>query len=301
VTAATGLVDRRDVSRIPARLAGIVEFLRMMSRKPVGLIGLIGVLFFLFLAYVAPFFVPLQDTVDVTAIYAKPSFAHPLGTDFQGRDVVNQIVYGGGDIITTAILAALFSTVIAITFGSIAATVGGRIDALILAITDVALTIPQLILLIVIAAIFRPSSFFALAVILALLQWPALLRQIRAQVLSLKERDFVEAARSLDLGLMHIIFREMLPNMRSYIVIHFIIAMTLAIYAQAAIMFLGLVPLSGKNWAIMLYFAYNQGALFFKDSFLYLMGPIMAIALFQLSLVWLASGLEDVFNPRLRN
>src|SRR5438034_641372 len=237
----------------------------------------------------------------VASIYAKPSFLHPLGTDFQGRDVVNQIVYGGGDIITTAILAALFSTLIAITFGSIAATLGGRIDALILAITDVALTIPQLILLIVIAAIFRPTSFFALAVILALLQWPALLRQIRAQVLSLKERDFVEAARSLDLGLMHIIFREMLPNMRSYIVIHFIIAMTLAIYAQAAIMFLGLVPLSGRNWAIMLYFAYNQGALFFKDSFFYLMGPIMAIALFQLSLVWLASGLEDVFNPRLRS
>jgi peptide/nickel transport system permease protein len=175
------------------------------------------------------------------------------------------------------------------------------VDTLILAITDVALTIPSLILLIVIAAIFRPESFFALAVILALLQWPALLRQIRAQVLSLKERDFVEAARSLDLGLFHIIFREMLPNMRSYIVIHFIIAMTLAIYAQAAIMFLGLVPLSGKNWAIMLYFAYNQGALFFKDSFFYLMGPIMAIALFQLSLVWLASGLEDVFNPRLRS
>src|SRR5256884_6382804 len=145
---------------IPAPLAGALEFVRMMSRKPVGLIGLIGVLFFLFLAYVAPFFVPLQDQVDVTAIYAKPSFIYPLGTDFQGRDVVNQIVYAGRDIITTAILAALFSTLIAITFGSIAATLGGRIDALILAITDVALTIPQLILLIVIAAIFRPTSFF---------------------------------------------------------------------------------------------------------------------------------------------
>ena len=291
---------RREIS-LPAPLANAIEFLRLMSRKPVGLLGLLGVAFFLFLAYVAPFFVPLQDAVDVTAIYAKPSLVHPLGTDFQGRDVLNQIVYGGRDIITTAILAALLSTLIAITFGSVAATLGGRVDALILAITDVALTIPQLILLIVIAAIFRPTSFIALAIILALLQWPALLRQIRAQVLSLRERDFVEAARSLDLGLVHIIFREMLPNMRSYIAIHFIIAMTLAIYAQAAIMFLGLVPLSGKNWAIMLYFAYNQGALFFKDSFFYLMGPIMAIALFQLSLVWLASGLEDVFNPRLRS
>src|SRR2546430_15535748 len=125
-----------------------------------------------------------------------PSSLQPLGSDYQARDVVNQIVYGGGDIITTAILAALFSTLTAITFGSIAATVGGRIDALILAITDVALTIPQLILLIVIAAIFRPSSFFALAAILALLQWPALLRQIRGPVLSLEGREFLEAARS---------------------------------------------------------------------------------------------------------
>lgn len=296
----TTVAATRTPLALPGPIANALELLRLMSRKPVGLIGLAGVLFFLFLAYVAPFFVPLRDDVDLTAIYARPSLDHPLGADFQGRDVLNQIVYGGGDIITTAILAAFFSTLIAITFGSIAATVGGRVDATILAITDVALTIPQLILLIVVAAVFRPSTFLALAVILALLQWPALLRQIRAQVLSLRERDFVEAARSLDLGLLHIVFREMLPNMRSYIAIHFIIAMTYAIYAQAAIMFLGLVPLSGKNWAIMLYFAYNQGALFFKDSFFYLMGPIMAIALFQLSLVWLASGLEELFNPRLR-
>ena len=291
----------RPAAKLPAPLANTLEFLRVMSRRPVGLVGLAGVTFFLFLAFVAPLFVPLQDQVDVSAIYARPSFTHPLGADYQGRDVVNQIVYGGGDIITTAVLAAFFSTLIAITFGGVAATTGGRVDAAIMAITDVALTIPQLILLIVVAAVFRPSSFFALAVILALLQWPALLRQIRAQVLSLRERDFVEAARSLDLGLLHIVFREMLPNMRSYIAIQFIIAMTYAIYAQAAIMFLGLVPLSGKNWAIMLYFAYNQGALFFKDSFFYLMGPIMAIALFQLSLVWLASGLEEIFNPRLRS
>ena len=291
---------RRELA-LPGPVSAVIEFLRVLSRKPVGLAGLFGVVFFLALAYLAPLVVPLQDRVDVTAIYSAPSFGHPLGTDYQGRDVLNQIVYGGQDIITTAILAALFSTLIAITFGAIAATLGGRADVLILAITDVALTIPQLVLLIVIAAIFRPTSFISLAIILALLQWPALLRQIRAQVLSLKERDFVEAARSLDLGLLHIVFREMLPNMRSYIAINFIIAMTYAIYAQTAIVFLGLVPLSGKSWAIMLYFAYNQGALFFKDSFFYLMGPIMAIALFQLSLVWLASGLEDVFNPRLRS
>ena len=277
------------------------EFLRLLAGRPVGLVGFIGVLFFVFLAYVAPIFVPLLDTPNISEIYQTPSLGHPLGTDFQGRDTLNQIVYGGRDILTVGFLAAAFSTILAVTLGSLAATVGRRTDTIILAITDVALTIPQLILLIVVAAILRPSGFLILAVILALLQWPSLLRQVRAQVLSLKERDYVEAARSLDLGLFHIIFREMLPNMRSYIAIHFILAVTQAIYAQAGIIFLGLIPLSGQNWGIMLYFANSQGAIFFRDSFWYIISPILAIALFQLSLVSLASALEDIFNPRLRS
>lgn len=278
----------------------MVGFLRLLLRRPVGLAGFTGVTFFVLLTYVVPFFVPLQNTTDLSVVYQPPSLAHPLGTDYQGRDVLNQIVYGGRDILTVAFLAAFFSTLIAVTFGALAATVGGRTDTTIRAVADVALTLPQLILLIVIAAIFRPNNFVVLAVILGGLQWAGLLRQIRAQVLSLKERDYVEAARSLDLGLFHIIFREMLPNMRSYVVIHFILAMTSAIYAQVGIIILGLVPLSGQNWAIMLYFARDQGALYFRDSLWYILSPILAIVLFQLSLVSLASALEDIFNPRLR-
>jgi peptide/nickel transport system permease protein len=266
----------------------------------VGLAGFIGIVFFLVLAFIVPFFVPLRNDPSLAEIYQTPSPAHPLGTDFQGKDVLNQIVYGGQPILIVAILAAFFSTLIAITFGSISATVGGRLDAAILAITDVTLTLPKLILLIAIAAILRPTSFVVLAFILAAIQWSSLLRQVRAQVLSLKERDYVEAARSLDLGLFHIVFREILPTMRSYIVIHFILAMTEAMYAQVGIILLGLLPLTGSNWGIMLYFARDQGALFFRDSLWYILSPITAIALVQLSLVSFASALEDIFNPRLR-
>jgi peptide/nickel transport system permease protein len=272
----------------------------LLATRPVGLAGFIGIVFFLLLAFVAPVFVPLTNDPSVLEIYETPSAAHPLGTDFQGKDVLNQIVYGGRDILTVAILAAFFSTFIAITFGSIAATVGGWLDTTILAITDVTLTIPKLILLIAVAAILRPTSFIFLAIILGLLQWSSLLRQVRAQVLSLKERDYVEAARSLDLGLPHIVFREILPTMRSYIAIHFILAMTEAMYAQVGIILLGLVPLSGSNWGIMLYFAQGQGALFFRDSIWYILSPIVAIALVQLSLTSFATALEDIFNPRLR-
>ncbi len=285
---------------IPRPLVGLAELIAVVARRPVGLLGLIGVGGFVLLAFVVPLFVPLRNAVDIANVYRTPSLEYPLGTDFQGRDVLNQIIYGGRDILSVAFLAAFFSTAIAVTFGSLAATLGGKMDTIVLAIADIVLTVPHLIVLIVVAAIFRPDGFLILALLLASLQWAGLLRQIRAQILSLKEREYVEAARSLDLGLFHIIFREMLPNMASYIAIHFIFAMTGAVYAQVGLIVLGLVPLSGANWGIMLYFAQSQGALYFKDSFWYILSPILAISLFQLSLVALASGLEDVFNPRLR-
>ena len=294
-------IDVRRSGSLPGPLAATGRFLRTLARRPVGLAGFVGVVFFVLLAFVGPLLVPLQETSDVTAVYVTPSAAHPLGTDFRGRDVLNQIVWGGRDILAVALLAAAFSTLIAVALGALAASIGGRVDALIVGIADVALTVPHLIVLIVVAAILRPTGFVALAVVLAALQWSGLLRPVRAQVLSLREREYVEAARSLDLGLFHIIFREMLPNMRSYIVIHFILAMTGAIYAVTGIVYLGLVPISGQSWAIMLYLAQIQGAIFFRDSFWFILSPILAIALFQLSLVSLVSALEDIFNPRLRD
>jgi peptide/nickel transport system permease protein len=296
----TALAQPRAAEQSRGPFAGALEFLRLLAQRPAGLLGFIGVAFFLCMGLVAPFFVPVHDALDLTAVYEPPSLAHLLGTDFQGRDVLNQLVHGGREVLIIALLAAFLSTFIAVTFGSIAATVGGKADAAILMLTDVALTVPPLILLIVVAAVLRPTSVWFLAAILAATQWSYLLRPIRAQILSLTERDYVEAARSLDLGLFHIIFREMLPNMRSYIVIHFILAMTTAVYAQAAVVLLGLVPLSGQNWGVMLYFATNQGALFFRDSLMYVLSPILAIAFLQLSLVSFAGALEEIFNPRLR-
>ncbi|MDP9265902.1 MAG: ABC transporter permease [Chloroflexota bacterium] len=276
------------------------DFFRLLSARKAGLIGFAGVAFFTLMTLLGPVFVKAQTNFDVTSIYLPPSSTHLLGTDFQGRDVLAQIINGGRDILVVAALAALFSTLIAVGLGAFSATVGGWVDTAIVAFTDVVLTIPQLPVLVVVAAVVKPSSFIVLAVLLALLSWAGLLRQVRAQVLSLKERDFVEAARSLDLGIPHIVFREILPLMRSYIVIHFILAMTGAIYAQTALIVLGLVPLSGQNWGIMIYFADSQGALYFQNAFWYVMSPILAIVLFQLSLVMLVSALEDIFNPQLR-
>jgi len=143
------------------------------------------------------------------------------------------------------------------------------------------LTIPQFPLLAVLAAYLRLSSPILLAFLIAALAWPTLLRAVRGQVLSLKERDYVEAARALDLGTSRILFREILPNMRAYLAMYFVLAMTNAIYAQVGLYLLGFAPLSGDNWGIMLNLAWYRGAIFFKDSFWYIMTPILAISLVQ--------------------
>src|SRR3989442_6972536 len=131
----------------------MTETLRLLARRPIGLLGLGGVIFFLLLAYVAPLVVPLQDAPDVTSVYLSPSFGHPLGTDYQGRDVLNQIVHGGADILTLALLAAFISTLIPVTFCSLSATLGGRFHAATLRLTDVVVTLPPLIAVIVLAPI----------------------------------------------------------------------------------------------------------------------------------------------------
>ena len=124
---------------------------------------------------------------------------------------------------------------------------------------------------------------------------------MRSQALSLKERDFIEAARCWIYRTTHIVFREIVPNMMTYIIISLALAMTGAIYAQVALVLFGLVPFSGSNWGVMLSLAWVRGAIFFKDSVWYIMMPIAAIVLLQLSVVTTTRSLELVFNPRLRS
>jgi len=292
--------QRTIASRIVGLVKGIATFVKLMARNRVGFLGFLLVIFFILLSTVGPQLVPLDTTTKVDQIYQTPSLKHPLGTDHQGRDIWSQIVHGGRDVLYVGFLASLVSTLIAVTLGSLSGVVGGRFDELMMGFTDVVLTIPQFPLLAVLAGLIHFNSMSLLALILGLLGWPTLLRAVRSQVLSLKERDYVEAARALDLGMGHIIFSEILPNMMTYIAISFALGMTGAIYAQVGLIYLGLVPLSGNNWGVMINLAWVRGAIFYKDSLFYILSPITAIALFQLSVVWMTRSLEEVFNPRLR-
>jgi peptide/nickel transport system permease protein len=198
-----------------------------------------------------------------------------------------------------AFLTGVIATFIGVTLGSLSAVVGGALDSVLTALADIWLTIPRFPLLAVLAGLITLNSVVTLALILAVLSWAGLYRAIRAQVFSIKERDYIEAAVALDLGLRHTIFSEILPNMMAYIAINFTLAMTGAIYAQVGLVFLGLVPLT-RNWGVMINLAWTQGAIFYKGSIYFIMAPVAAIALFQLSIVWMSRSLEEIFNPRLR-
>src|SRR6185369_17469210 len=160
---------------------------------------------------------------------------------------------------------------------------------------------PQTPLLLVLAGLIKLDSNILLAVLFALLNWPSLMRAIRAQVLSLRERDYVEAAVALDLGTWHIVTREVFPNMISYIAVNTIFSIRAAMYNLVLLVILGLVPLKEPDWGIMIYLARSQGAIYNPDASSMLLSPIAAIALFQLCLVLFTRSLEEIFNPRLRS
>ena len=275
--------------------------LRLLTYNKVGFIGFLVVVAFILISVFGPYVIPVDTEVKVQDVYLKPSAQYWLGTDHQGRDVFSQIINGGRDLLYVAFVAAILSTTIAVAFGTLAGFVGGWVDTIIVAITDFFLTIPQLPLFAVLAAFIQLNSLTLLGLLIGGLSWPALLRAVRAQALSLKERDFVEAARALDLGTWHIVFREMVPNMMTYIIISFSLAITGAIYAQVGLVFLGLVPFSSNNWGQMIAYGWTRGAIFFEGSIWYIMSPIVVIAVFQLAVISMTRSLEMVFNPRLRS
>jgi peptide/nickel transport system permease protein len=294
----TGMVDEPVVAAGERRKKG---FLRLfIERNKVGMLGYLVFVLILLIAFVGPFFLPDKNPTDVSKIYQPPTKEHWLGTDFSGKDVLYMVVNGGRTLLIVSALAAIGSTTIAVVFGALAALFGGFFNTVVLTLADVFLTVPSIILLGVMAVFVRLDNILLLAFILMIFAWPTLLLAVRAQVLSLKEREYVEAARMLDLPTRHLLFREVLPNMMPYIVINFVIAMTGAIYAQVILYYLGLVPLQGDNWGLMIQQAYTKGALFYKDSIVYLLAPMFMIIMLQLSLVMISRTLEDVFNPRLR-
>jgi len=226
---------------------------------------------------------------------------HPLGCDYFGKDIWAQIVWGAPIVLQIAFIAGLVTTLIGITIGMVSGFKGGIIDAVLMGATDVVMTIPGLPLLIVLATVIRTSDPWVIGLMLSVTAWAGLARSIRSQVLSIKEREFIEAAKALGLPTWHIVFREIMPNLMSYIAINFIFATTGAIYASVGLYFLGVLPFTTFNWGTMLNMAYTQArAHCCRETIHYLLAPIMAVIGLQIGLILFSYAVDEMFNPRLR-
>jgi peptide/nickel transport system permease protein len=295
------LVSADLVAPVPTKPgAGPVRaFLKSLWRSKSGSVALVVFLLMVLVTVVGPLFTP-ELTTDTSKVYLPPDAGHPLGTDSEGRDIAIQMIDGGRAVILVGLLAALISTFIAVVFGSLAAYRGGWVDSAIVTVTDIVLTVPQIVLLAVLASLYKLDSPWVLAAIIGGFAWPYLLHSVRAQVFSLRRREYVEAAQLLDLGTARILGREILPNMAPFIMMNFVVTMTNAIYALVGLYFLGLAPIVDDNWGAMLNKAWTRGAIFFSDSLFYVLAPVIAISILQLSLVTMTRSFEEILNPRLR-
>ncbi len=286
---------------LPARkpISALARTFGLLVRNPAGLVGLSLIILFVLMSFVGPLIVPPQTQADTTAINKGPSTIHWLGTDSQGHDNGIQLVYGGKDILIIAVTTGVLEIALGFTVGATVAFLGGRVSSILETFTEVWLTIPKFVLLAILATMLRLNNVVLIAVLIALLSWPGLAMQVRTQVLSLRERDYVQAAQMLNLGPVNIIFKQMLPNMMSFVMVALISAMIDAVYYQVGLVFLGLIPFSSANWGVMFSIAFAKGAHFQINSAWSLLTPLAAIVIFQLALLSLQRSLEEVFNPRL--
>lgn len=275
-------------------------FTRIFYGNTASAVGTSILLFFILLAVVGPILLPYANVVDTSKQLLPPSWEHPFGTDNLGRDVFRQLISGTGDILTVAFLTAVVTIVVAVTLGMASGFIGGLPDRLISFVTSVFLTIPSLPVFLILAAIFTIEDNLTFALILSLFNWAGLARAVRAQVISLKERDFIQICKVMKMSRVHIIFKEIMPNIASYILINFIIIMKNAITGSVSLMLLGVVALDPANWGAVLNSAKGNGALVNSAAYMWLFAPILCIALFQFGVIILTRGLDETLNPRLR-
>lgn len=256
-------------------------------------------LVFVFLAVFGQELFPYSEATDYANKFAPMSAEHWLGTDYMGRDVFRQLVAGCKSAVYLSLMTALFTVTIGVVLGMISGYCGGVVDKIIQMITNIVLNIPTFPILLVLSTFITIEDDLTFAVILSIFSWAGLCRAIRAQIMSLKERDFIQICTVMNMKQSRIIFNELLPNIYSYIIVNFVMTMRSSITASVGIMTLGLAAFKATNWGVILYQARIMG-LISPQVIAYMLKALVAVVIYQISVILMANGLDEVFNPRLK-
>lgn len=276
------------------RILGWIDRYRLVAA------GLAIVVVISLFGVVGRLFVP-RDMADVGAgrVAKPPSSDHWLGTDQQGRDVLADLIYGTPASLEIGLIAGVIGVAVGGMIGLIAGYVGGAVDEVIRVLIDVLLTIPGLMILIIAASMVGSVSIESVALIIAALAWMWPARTVRAQVLTIRERMYVQVAKLNGAGPLKIIVGELLPNLLPYLAANLVGAVSGAILASVGLSTLGLGPMNSPSLGLTLYWAINYGALI-RQMWWWFMPPIVIIVLLFLGLFLLSQGLDQIANPRLQ-
>ena len=267
----------------------------LQSKKVLAGLGI--VVFFVLLGVIGPSFVGDPSATSPHA-FAPPSAQYPLGTTDTGQNVLAQLVDGTSVSLIVGFVSALIATLIAVAIGLSSAFLGGAWDEVLSTITNVFLVIPALPLVIVLAGYLHGAGTLPVAVVIAVTAWPWTARVLRAQTLSLRTRDYVQAARVAGESTTRIIWFEIVPNEIPLIAAQFLITVLYAILIQAGLAFLGVGSVTTWSWGTMLYWAQNASALSF-GAWWWFVPPGLCLALLGTGLALMNFGVDEIANPRL--
>jgi peptide/nickel transport system permease protein len=291
--AAASSVRRRGRLRIPGWLV-------LLVRNPKSCTGLAMVGFAVFVALIAPLIsVAHPNDFNILATSQAPSWNHLFGTTDQGSDIFSQVVVGARRSLLLGAAAGALATGLAAILGITAAYMGGIVDEVVNFLTNVFLTIPPIPLLIVISGYLESRGMWTMVLVLALVLWAFEARILRAQALSLKNRDFVLAAKAAGESTGRIVFGELIPNMISRIAAGFVLVFYIALLTDAGLEFLGLGDQSATSWGVTLYWAQTNSTVLQGEWWPFFF-PGAALAFTVLGLVLVLAGIDEVSNPRLR-
>lgn len=288
---------QKPVSGMPAEVPRWVQVARRIRKHYQGVFGIAVILLVILTAIFAPAISTHEpDAVDVEARLMPPSSEHYLGTDNLGRDVFSRLIYGSRISILAGFVATSISVVAGSILGMIAGYFGGRVDQILMRLTDAFMAFPGLVLMIGFAAVLGPGLTNAMIAI-GITAAPGFSRLVRSQVLALKARDFIEAARATGATNFRILARHILPNVLASIIVWASLGVAGAILAEAGLSFLGLgTQPPTPSWGSMV----NQGNTFLSRAPWIAMFPGMAIFLTVLGANLLGDALRDAWDPRLR-
>jgi len=273
------------------------SFWRALRRNQLALAGGVVVVFVAVLALLAPIIAPMDpNRYDVKKILDAPSGLHPLGTDQLGRDVLSRMLYGARVSLAVGFVSVGIATAIGIALGSLAGYHGGMTDAMVMRLVDLMLVFPRFFLLLAVLGFLRPSIWTIMAVI-GLTGWMSVARLVRAEFLSLREREFVLWSQSIGASAFRIIWRHILPNAIAPVLVAITLGVPAAILAESGLSFLGLgVQPPHATWGNIL----SEGKDAIEIGWWLSVYPGLAILVTVLAYNLLGEGIRDALDPRLR-